>query len=86
MADPWTDSEKNARRDVHQAIQASNDANPEIEEAVLVNWALVAEWSDPEGQRWISRLSGNDGGEDSPPRWTVEGLLHYALYSFDQEK
>lgn len=77
--DPYTPEQKDARGRVHRAIQATNEANPELEGSVLVGWVLVAEWSDEEGERWLSRLSGSGGGDHSPPRWQVEGYMNHAL-------
>ncbi len=76
--------EHNARRSVHEAIQFTNDSNENLEDSILVGWACVCEWSDPQGSRWLSRLSGSAGGEDSPPTWQSRGYLHEALTNWDE--
>ncbi len=77
-----TRPEIDARKRIHEAIQDTNDSNRELEEAVLIGWALVAEWSDPEGERWLSTASGSGSGEDSPPFWQTRGYLHEALQNW----
>lgn len=68
------------RERVHAAIQETNDAQDDLDGAVLTGWVTVCEWMDPDGDRWISFLSGTDGGEKTPPPWTIRGYLHEALF------
>jgi hypothetical protein len=72
-----------ARKRIHAAVQESNDSDPSIEGAILIGYVMVAEWMDPEGERWLSTISGIQGGDDSPPPWQVEGYLHNVLYHGD---
>lgn len=48
------------------------------EHAALVGFVLVTEWMDLNGEKWINRNSGCPAG--TLPRWTADGLLHYALH------
>lgn len=73
-------SEGGPRKRIHEAVQATNDQQDELDDALLVGWVLVAEWMDPEGDRWLSKVSGTNGGEDSPNSWTERGYLHEVLY------
>ncbi len=77
------EQEANARRRVHEAIQLTNDSNENLEGSILVGWACVAEWSDPQGSKWLSRVTGSAGGEDSPPTWQSRGYLHEALTNWN---
>lgn len=76
---------RDARRRIHRAAQLTNDAEPELEDAYLVSWVFLAEWSDPAGQRWMTRLSGSADGAESPPIWQAQGLLYHALYDWPAE-
>jgi hypothetical protein len=50
------------------------------ERSIVFGWAVVIEWIDPKGGRWLSQLSrGADG--TVLPSWQLEGYLHNALYS-----
>jgi hypothetical protein len=44
--------------------------------AVCTNWVLVAEWSDTDGEHWLSRW-----WDENRPVWQRDGLLHHALFS-----
>lgn len=48
------------------------------EHAALTGFVLVSEWIDLNGEKWILRNSGCPAGQ--LPKWTADGLLHYALY------
>lgn len=80
------ENEVDARKSIHEAIQDTNDSSPDLEGSVLTGWVLISEWSDPEGRRWLSRLSGNAGGESSPPSWQIEGYMFNALHSWPEEE
>jgi hypothetical protein len=67
--------ESDPKRDtVHDAIQA---AGPEFDDghAVLTGWALVAEWMDEKGDRWLSqaRAAGT-------AKWSASGMMHEVLH------
>jgi hypothetical protein len=49
------------------------------DERLLVNYVVVAEWVDMEGQRWLTRHDGDASGTRLP-EWTAQGLLHNALH------
>jgi hypothetical protein len=73
------DTDDSARAHLHQSIQASTQHDEEIGGAVLIGWVCVAEWMHPTGDRWLSRLSGSDGGDRNAARWQMQGYLHNAL-------
>lgn len=75
MAEPI---EPSVRKEIHEAITQARDGP--TNDAVLVSAIVVAEWMDPSGDRWISRIATTNGGDETPPSWTCEGLLHHALY------
>jgi hypothetical protein len=67
--------ESDAKRDaIHDAIQASG---PEFDDghAVLTGWALVAEWMDEKGERWLSKAHAAGTAV-----WAARGMHHEALY------
>jgi hypothetical protein len=78
--DKYTEAEKNTRKRLHDAIQETNDSDPDLEGAVLKAWVLVAEWINADGEPFLSTISGTSNGEDSPPHWIEQGYLHNALY------
>ena len=59
---------------IHEAIQS---AGPEFDEghAVLTGWALVAEWMDETGERWLSRTHAQ-----GTAHWEARGMHHEVLY------
>jgi hypothetical protein len=65
--------------DLHDAIQASQDANERLDSSILVGWVVVAEWVGPDGRRSLTRMSGTPGGA-IPPEWQTRGYLHEALF------
>lgn len=63
--DPW-------REGIHEAIQANQ---PRGRDAILTGWALVAEWMDHDGERWLTK-----GHSPSVAGWAANGMHHEALY------
>lgn len=45
---------------------------------VLTGYVVVAQWSDGEGDIWLTKTAG-DINDDGPPTWTVKGWLYHAL-------
>ena len=68
------DSSDPRREAIHAAIQASG---PEFDHghAVLTGWALVAEWMDEDGERWLSEAHA-----PATTSWAAGGMYHEALY------
>lgn len=71
------------REHLHDSIQSTVSLDEELPEGtVLKGWVLVAEWVDPKGSGWLTRLSGGPGtiGDDCDlPDWQQQGYLHNAL-------
>lgn len=65
------DEGDDAREAVHEAIQQHA---PMGKDAVLTGWALVAEWMDHNGERWLSKAHAAN-----TPDWTAKGMHHEAL-------
>jgi hypothetical protein len=63
------------RRDaIHALLQEQGPAGVE-RNAVLVGWAIVSDWMDDEGERWLTKAhSANIAA------WHATGLHHEALY------
>lgn len=60
-------------------VEAVQDASG-IEDAVLVSYALVCEWVDTEGKRWLSRIDADASGTRLSA-WQRQGLLFNALHT-----
>ena len=61
-----------AREAIHAAIQ---EHAPKGQDAILTGWALVTEWMDHDGERWLSRSHAAH-----TPSWAASGMHHEALY------
>lgn len=62
------------RRDaLHEFIQEQGPLDVEGS-AVLVGWAVVCDWMDEGGERWLSKAHSA-----SIPDWVASGLHHVAL-------
>ncbi len=57
---------------IHEAIQ---EHAPRGQDALLTGWALVAEWVDHDGERWLSKAHSA-----SSSSWAVKGMWHEALH------
>lgn len=67
--------ESDERRDtLHNFLQEQGPANLD-KPAVLVGWAIVADWMDESGERWVTKAHSA-----SIPVWSANGLHHEALY------
>lgn len=63
------------RRDaIHELLQQQGPAGVE-KQAVLVGWAIVCDWMDTEGSRWLSKAHSA-----TIPSWSADGMHHEALY------
>lgn len=67
------DVSDDVRDAIHAAIQEHGMKTLD-KPAVLVGWALVCDWSDTDGERWLSR-----GWSHSLPRWFAEALYREGL-------
>jgi hypothetical protein len=63
---------------LHNAIQRTAAEDEDLNGSVLMGWVVVAEWMSPEGQKWLSRSSGDARGMDCSD-WTVKGYLNDVL-------
>lgn len=63
-----------SREAIHGAIQQHGRMGTE-DGAVLTGWALVAEWMDADGERWLSKAHAPHTSS-----WTAKGMHHEALY------
>lgn len=65
--------ESDPRRDrVHEVLQ--HQGCPGHEPAVLVGWALVCDWMDDKGDRWLTKAHSA-----TVPTWQANGMWHEAL-------
>jgi hypothetical protein len=67
-----SDDSDPAREAIHEAIQAHA---PSGRKAILTGWVMVAEWMDPEGDRWLSRAHAA-----STTSWAANGMHHEVLH------
>lgn len=61
-----------ARDAIHAAVQQHA---PKGEDSLLTGWALVTEWVDHDGERWLSKACSA-----GTTAWAARGMLHEALY------
>jgi hypothetical protein len=57
-----------------EGIDRSIGAFPPKEDVLLVGWVVMAEWMEPDGQRFISRMLG-----DGSTPWQAKGYLYEGL-------
>jgi hypothetical protein len=62
------------REAIHDAIQQNARMGAE-DGAVLTGWALVAEWMDADGERWLTK-----GHAAHTTSWGANGMYHEALF------
>lgn len=64
------------RRDkIHATIQELGPADMEGKAAVLTGWAIICDWMDEDGERWLSKAHSAN-----IPGWIASGYHHEALY------
>lgn len=54
------------REKLFNAIQGSISDDERMEGSVLLQFAVISEWKSPDGNSWLSKVSG-DAFNDSPP-------------------
>ena len=64
-------------RRIREALEGPVREYAEVE-GVLTGFVVLAEWSAPDGQRWITKTAG-DVNDEGPAIWTVKGWLYHAL-------
>lgn len=61
---------------IHEALQAIGPVSMDEEKAtVLTGWAIVAEWMDESGEKWLTKSHSA-----SLATWTAAGFHHEALF------
>jgi len=55
------------REQVYELVQSSVSGDEDLEGAVLLGFLIVAEWQAPDGNRWLSKVSGDSSRE--LPAW-----------------
>lgn len=66
------DDSDDKRDAIHDAIQANA---PHGLDAILTGWALVTEWMDHDGERWLSKAHAA-----ATTSWAADGMHHHALH------
>jgi hypothetical protein len=69
------DDSDDRRELIHRTLQEAGPINSEDKAAVLTGWAVVAEWMDEDGERWLTKSHAA-----TVPCWTASGYHHEALY------
>jgi len=70
---------RRSREAVHAAIQANPPPEFVQKGALLTQWALVAEWVTPDGQKWLSRLES-----EGLTGWHRKGMLFEVLWNWGE--
>ena len=61
--------------------QEGQSRDSALENAVLTKYAGVVEWMAPDGERWLSIVSGDASDEDAGlQRWDVQGMFFNVLH------
>lgn len=76
------DEDPDVRQDQDRVAVALQQCNPHSmpEGSLLTGWVVVAEFMDPNGEKWLTRLS-----HPGSSVWTTDGLLHYGLHKMGTE-
>jgi hypothetical protein len=61
------------------ALSATRSREEDLEEAVITKFAAVVEWMTPGGDRWLSLVDEDSGGERLQ-RWDVQGMFFNVLH------
>lgn len=73
---------ESARKALAATIQSTHDTDTNLDGAVLIGFVALAEWMAPDGERWLSQISGVGDGEQGIPDWQRQGYLHNALHDW----
>lgn len=73
---------RSARECIYAEVQshAGDEETGAPAESVLTGFLMIAEWESPNGDRWISKLSG-DHSRTLPP-WRERGLAAEVLHAW----
>ena len=63
------------RETLHETIQATAAADDNLADSVLLGFLVVGEWQAPDGDRWLSKVSGDASGRELSP-WRERGFGH----------
>lgn len=75
-----TSEASTAREQLFEAIQATAVTDDDIESSVLTGFLVIAEWTSPAGERWLSKVSGDHTA--SLPAWRERGFAAEVLHDF----
>ena len=69
---------RDAKREVHELLQAAAQEIPAFDGSLLVKWHAVCEYALPDGSHSLVSLSSDASGRDLF-KWESTGLLRTAL-------
>jgi hypothetical protein len=69
-------------RNLREALQGHLAADDDL--GVLRKYVIVAEWTDGDGNEWITRTAG-DLNDEAPSVWSVKGMLWHALETVQRD-
>lgn len=87
MGDPEPDEETAAetRHKLGEAISTAavqfTDDDGNVQRGIVVGWVVIAETLAPDGERWLSKFSG-DAAHEQLARWQVHGYAHSVLHDW----
>lgn len=70
--------DSNVRERLYEVIQTTAAADEELTDNVLVGFLVVAEWRGPDGEQWLSKISGDHGG--NLPSWRQRGYAAEVIH------
>lgn len=82
---------ESCRQRLHAAISSETpfgqEEDPDVPDAgVLTGWVLVAEWQGSDGNRWLSKLSGDAMGERRLPSWSERGFCQEVVFHWPEDQ
>ena len=73
------------RERTYNFVQETGTEDDDLEGAVLIGFLLIGEWQAPNGNRWLSKVSGDHTSELSP--WRERGMAFEVAHEWwDDER
>lgn len=74
------DESPNERERLYRVIQETARDDDDLDGTVLVGFMVVAEWRGADGAQWLSKVSGDHGG--NLPSWRQRGYAAEVISAF----
>ena len=71
-------SETSPRDRLYEVIQTTAADDESLTDNVLIGFMVIAEWRGPDGEQWLSKISGDHGG--NLPTWRQRGYAAEVIH------